>query len=98
MWRRIVSLFYRKPYSAHSEAVEALFAANLSAQKRAGLAANHVAQSADRTRSNLHLLRQEIARRTDLESRARPSPPTSDVRSLVETALARVQPRPEKKG
>ena len=93
-----MTLFHRKPQPAHSEAVEALFAANLSAQARAGRAADHVAQSADRTRSNLHRLRQEIARRTDMESRARPEPHTSDVRELVETVLARVQPRPEKKG
>lgn len=93
-----MSLFHRRQHPAHSEAVDALFAANLSAQESAGLAANHVARSADRTLSNLHQLRQEIARRTDLESRARPEPPTSDVRSLVEQALARVQPQAEKKG
>lgn len=93
-----MDLFHRKPHPAQSEAVEALFAANLYAQERAGLAAENVAQSADRTRSNLDALRQEIARRTALESRARPSPPTSDVRTLVETALARVQPRPDQKG
>lgn len=93
-----MNLFHRSQNTARSEAVEALFVANLTAHERAGQAAEHVARSADRTRSNLDLLRKEIARRTDLESRARPEPRTSDVRSLVETALARVQPRPEKEG
>ena len=93
-----MNLFHRKPALAHNEAVEALFAANLTAHERAGQAAEHVARSSDRTRDNLERLRREIARRTDLESRARPSPPTSDVRSLVENALARVQPRPDQKG
>jgi hypothetical protein len=93
-----MSLFHRKPDPAQTEAVDALFAANLSAHERAGQAADHVARSSDRTRNHLERLRREIAQRTDQESRARPSPPTSDVRSLVETALARVQPRSSQKG
>ncbi len=93
-----MNLFHRSQNTARSEAVDALFVANLTAHERAGQAAEHVARSADRTRSNLDFLRREIAPRTDLENQARPNPPTSDVRSLVEAALARVQPRPEKKG
>lgn len=82
-----MNLFHRKPCPVHNEAVEALFAENLSAHERAGLAADHVARSSDRTRTNLHQLRQEIRRRTDLEQRARPEPPTSDVRRTIEDAL-----------
>jgi hypothetical protein len=93
-----VSLFHRKPCPAHAKAVEAVFAANLTAQARAGEAAAHVTRSADRTRGHLQQLRQEIAERTDQERHSRPQPHTSDVRSLVDTVLARVQPRPDQKG
>lgn len=93
-----MDLFHRKPIPVRSEAVDALFAENLTAHERAGEAAKHVARSAARTRTNLDDLRREIARRTALEGRARPEPPTSDVRSLVEQALSRVQPHAEKKG
>ena len=93
-----MNLFYRKPSPVRSEAVEALFAENLSAHARAGQAAEHVARSSDRTRDHLERLRQEIARRTEDERRARPQPSTSDVRSLVEQVLTRVQPQAGKKG
>lgn len=82
-----MSLFNRRPDPAQTEAVDAMFAANLSAHERAGQAADHVARSSDRTRNHLERLRQEIAERTDQDSRARPSPPTSDVRRLVNDVL-----------
>lgn len=98
MWRRIVNLFHRKPSPARSEAVEALFVENLSAHERVKRAAESVTRSSDQTRYRLQCLRREIAARTDIERQSRPQPHTSDVRHLVETALARVQPRPEQKG
>jgi len=97
MWRRIVSLFHRKPCPAQSHNVDALFAENLSAHERAAQAALHVERSADRNRGHLQRLRQEIAERTHHERQARPEPHTSDVRLLVETVLTRVQPRPDQK-
>jgi hypothetical protein len=93
-----MSLFDRKPCPVQSRAVEALFAENLSAHARAGQAADHVTRSADRNRSSLQRLRQEIAERTDQERHSRPQPHTSDVRALVDTVLARVQPRHDQKG
>jgi hypothetical protein len=98
MWRRIVNLFHRKPCPAHAKAVEAVFAQNLTAQVRAGEAAASVTRSSDQTRHHLQRLRREIAERTDADRFTRPQPHTSDVRSLVETVLTRVQPRPDQKG
>jgi hypothetical protein len=98
MWRRIVHSLFHRNCRARSEAVNAVFDQNLTAQVRAGEAAADVTRSSDRARYRLERLREEIAERTDQERQFRPQPPTSDVRSLVETVLTRVQPRPDQKG
>lgn len=93
-----MDLFFRRQTLPRSAEVAALFAENLTAHERAGQASEDVARASDRNRHRLLQVREEIAERTAAERRMRPDPSTSDVRSLVETALARVQPRPEKKG
>lgn len=98
MWRRIVHFLLRRPCPSRNAAVDVLFAENLTAHERAGQASVDVARASDRNRHRLERVREEIAERTAAEEQMRPQPHTSDVRSLVETALARVQPRPEQKG
>lgn len=80
------------------DAVKALFAENLEAHDRAGRAAEEVTKASDDSRAKLESARVEMKSRSRHQQQTRPEPPTSDVRSLVENALARVQPRSGQKG
>ena len=93
-----MDILLRRPCPARTEAVDALFAENLTAHARAGQASDDVARASDRNRHRLERVREEIAERTAEDQHSRPEPHTSDVRELVETALARVQSRPGRGG
>lgn len=97
MWKRAMNFLFHRQDPATVTQVDALFADNLSAHERAARASDGVARASDANRHSLEALRVEIAQRTAADRRMRPEPRTSDVRSLVETALARVQPRPDQK-
>lgn len=89
MWRRIVTFLFHRRCPAQSDAVEALFAEHLTANERAGRAADDVTRASHQTRGRLEQLRAEIIERTDADRRTRPQPHTSDVRALVEDVLSR---------
>ena len=79
-------------------AVKALFAENLEAHDRASRAAEEVTKASDDSRAKLEDARAEMKNRSWHQQHARPEPHTSDVRRLAEAALARVQPRSDRKG
>lgn len=89
MWRRLMNLLLCRNCVASETALDALFAASLSAQERAAQASDDVGRASDRNRQHLETVRTEIARRTAAGRRTRPEPHTSDVRAMVEEVVNR---------
>ncbi|KTS09757.1 hypothetical protein SB2_11940 [Methylobacterium radiotolerans] len=98
--RRIMAWIQNWLHPQDARRFDAVLAADVEAKERAGQAAGALAQTARERGRDAKDVQNEI-RRTIRQHSDAANPlggTTSDVRSLVETALARVQPRPGQKG
>ena len=98
-WRRLMCVVWPCHCREHdTDRTDELFAANLVAQERVGIAASEVTRASDAQRERIETARGVIQQRTRAREASRSSPPTSEAREQVDALVARLEMRSGRRG